>query len=150
MQFSNRMILTAPRERVWQALVDVQVVGPCVPGMQELEVYDGGRAFGGQTRIVMGSSSLSFPARVSWVEQNEPHGGRLEAAVTIAGYEIVGAGSVSLLPAQNDSTTLSWQADVLIPEKLAENALVKQMARMFAARFIEQFFHCLQQRLGDV
>lgn len=150
MEFADSMDLNAPCQKVWDTLSDAQTVGRCIPGLQTLEIYEEGRSFGGETRISVGSSSLKFPARVTWLEQNAPHGGRLQAVVTVAGYEIEGAGEVLLTELGNEGTRLSWEADVVMPEKLADNVLVKQMAKMFATRFIQDFFHCLQSRLASV
>lgn len=150
MEFNDTVLLAASRERVWQALNDPQEIGRCIPGLDTVEIYDDGRAFGGQASIKVGSSALTFPARISWVEQDAPHGGRLRAAAVLAGYDVEGQGAVTLEENQDGETTLTWQADVVIPEELADNPLLAQMARMFATRFLQGFFQCVQARLASV
>lgn len=150
LHFSDEVTLSASREAVWDVLNDAQAVGQCVPGLREVEVYDDGRSFGGTARIALGANALSFPARVTWMEREAPNGGRLQAFVTFAGYEIVGNGAVQLAPSGNGGVVLSWTADVALPEKLGDNALMLQMARSFAGRFIQEFFRCLQARLASV
>jgi carbon monoxide dehydrogenase subunit G len=38
MEFEKSATITAPVERVWQMLLDPEVMGACVPGMQSIEV----------------------------------------------------------------------------------------------------------------
>lgn len=150
MQFNDKVLLAASRDRVWQALNDPEEIGRCIPGLETVEIYEDGRAFGGQASIRVGSSALSFPARVTWVEKDIPHGGSLRATAVLAGYIIEGQGAVTLMERQAGETTLSWNADVVIPDTLAENPLMIQMARMFATRFFKGFFQCVQARLESV
>ena len=150
MQFSDVVNIGAPRERVWTVLMDPYTIGPCVPGLTDVEVYDGGTSFGGQASIRMGSTALTFPTRVTWVEQNAPQGGRLLASAVLAGYEIEGRGNIVLAEGETGETALAWDAAVIMPAKLAENPIMVQMVRMFATRFIEGFFQCVQARLETV
>lgn len=150
MEFKDTVLLAAPRDRVWQTLNDPDEIGGCIPGLETVEVYDEGRAFGGQASIKVGSSALRFPARVAWIEQTAPSGGRLQASATLAGYEIEGQGAVTLDENGEGETTLSWEASVVIPDELAENPLMAQMARMFAGRFLKGFFECVEARLASV
>ena len=150
MQFSDSVSVSAEIERVWDVLNDAQSIGSCIPGLEAVEIYEEGVSFGGTARVNLGTSALSFPARITWVEQNAPHGGRLQALVKLAGFEIEGYGNVALREAESAGTDIRWDAAVHMPEKLAGNPLMVQMARMFASRFIESFFQCLLVRLSAV
>lgn len=150
MQFNDTVVLAASRDRVWQALNNPQEIGRCIPGMESVEVYEEGRAFGGQASIKVGSSALTFPARLTWIEKNAPHGGRLKAAAVLAGHDFEGQGKVILDENEDGQTTLSWQVDVVVPDALANNPLTAQMARMFATRFLKGFFECVEAFLASV
>lgn len=148
--FSDEVIIDAPRHRVWDLLNDSESLAGCIPGLSEVEVYDGGRAFGGKARLELGSRMLQFPARVAWVELNEPDDGRLRAWAAPAGFKIEGDGTLSVREQESGRTQLSWMVTVTIPASLAENPLIAQMARAFATRFIKGFFECVQTRLKNV
>lgn len=150
MDFSDEVIIDVPRQRVWDLLNDSQSLAGCIPGLSEVEVYDGGSAFGGTAQLELGSRALRFPARVAWVERNVPDGGKLRASATLAGFQIEGDGTVSVREHDPGATRLSWMATVTIPESLADNPLLLQMARAFAARFVKGFFECVQSRLKSV
>lgn len=150
MQLSDSAVLNAPRERVWETLIDPQAIGSCIPGLTEVEVYDDGRSFGGLASIKVGGSSLSFPARVTWVERDGPQGGRLRASAKLMGHEISGDGVVSLLSDELGKTIMDWQVDVTMPPGLAANAFVMKMAGAFATRFIQAFFQCVRAHLASV
>jgi hypothetical protein len=150
MRFADTVSVNAPREQVWATLVDPYAIGACVPGLQALEVDEDGKSFGGEARLQVGGASLVFPARVSWVEQDAPCGGTLRASAVLGGFAIEGNGVVALAANGEGMTTVEWEVVVQFPEKLAGNAIMMKMARPFAARFIEAFFHCVQGRLESV
>lgn len=150
MQFSDTVSLNVAPDRVWETLVDPYAIGSCLPGLQEVEVFDEGRSFGGEARIELGAASVSFPAKVTWVEQNAPQGGRLRATATLMGHEILGDGTVTLQADGAGKSTMAWQVDVTVPPVLAGNAIMMQMARTFATRFIQAFFACVQAHLSSV
>lgn len=150
MQLSDTVILDATPDRVWATLVDAHAIGSCIPGVQEVEIYDGGRSFGGEARINLGATSLSFPARATWIEQDAPYGGRLRASVTPMGHEISAVSTMRLQANGPGKTTMAWQVDVELPPELAGNVIVMQMAKPFAQRFIRAFFECVQTRLAPV
>ncbi len=149
MQFSDVVMIGAPRERVWTVLVDPHAIGFCVPGLADVEIYDD-VSFGGQATLQMGSTALSFPTRVTWIEQNAPEGGCLLASAVIAGFEIEGRGNIVLAEGEAGETTLAWDATMAMPAKLSGNPIMVQMVRMFATRFIQGFFQCVQARLESV
>jgi carbon monoxide dehydrogenase subunit G len=150
MQFSDEFMIELPRDEVWAVLRDPRALGACIPGLQDLEVSDGGNAFGGTAMLDLGATKFRVPAQVTWLEQNAPAGGRLQASATLAGYEIEGSGNVNLVERGPDRTQLSWEAQVTIPGPLADNPLMGQVARSFAARFIKSLFDCVQARLESV
>lgn len=150
MQFSDSLTVSAPIDRVWSMLIDAHSIGSCIPGLENLEIDEENASFGGIARINLGATALAFPARITWVEQIAPQGGRLRAQVKVAGYEIVGNGTVDLSSHESDGTAINWRANVIMPEQLAGNKLMVQTARMFAGRFIQSFFGCLLERLAAV
>lgn len=150
MRFADTVTVQAPREQVWETLNDPYAIGACVPGLQEVEVEEDGSSFGGKARLRVGGTSLVFPARVSWVEKDAPCGGTLRATAVLGGFAIEGNGAVALAMDGEGMTTVDWEVVVRFPEKLAKNAIMMQMARPFASRFIEAFFHCVQRRLEAV
>lgn len=149
MQFEDEVVVDSPREQVWTFLLDPYALGGCVPGVEEVEIFESGRAFGGIGRISFGSLEVKFPARVEWVEQDELRGGRLRALARVVGHEIEGEGTLNLTD-EGAGTRLAWSASVLLPEALTENPFTAQMGQTVAVRFIKNFFECIQTRLANV
>lgn len=149
MQFEDEVVIGSPREQVWAFLLDPYALGGCVPGLEEVKIFEPGRAFGGTARIAFGSLVVKFPARVEWLEQDELRGGRLRVLAQVAGHPLEGQGALELAD-ESEGTRLAWSARVTLPEALTENPFTAQMAQTVAVRFIKNFFECIKTSLKNV
>jgi carbon monoxide dehydrogenase subunit G len=149
MQFANTVVVGAPRERVWAFLLDVHTLSQCVPGLQRMEVLEAGRAFGGIASLDLGPSTVNFPARVEWVEQEALRRGRLRALARFSQYLVEGEGTLELAD-DPGGTRLSWHIGVVLPQELGDNQMMRRLVRTFTARFLKEFFECVLHGLEAV
>ena len=59
MTMTGEVTLPAPREKVWEALNDPEVLKACIPGCQSLEV-SGENAFAATVKLKVGPVSATF------------------------------------------------------------------------------------------
>src|SRR5213083_2801343 len=91
MRIENDFTVQAPIERVWDYLLDVEKVAPCMPGAQLTDIVDD-RTWKGKTNIKIGPVSLSFAGTVVMEERDDQaHRVRLAAK----GMEQRGKGAAS-------------------------------------------------------
>lgn len=140
---SGEYRIPAPRERVWEALNDPEVLSACIDGCQSLTRVADDR-FEGVVRARIGPVNATFRGTVSLVDLKplESYGLRVEAKGGAAGF---GKGEASVtLSDTADGTLLAYGARANVGGKLAQigsrlvDGAVRKMADGFFAAFTEQ------------
>jgi len=72
MDIEKTLVLAAPAERVWALLLDPQVMGACVPGMQSIEVISDVE-YVAHIHVKIAFISAKFKIKTTIVEQRAPH-----------------------------------------------------------------------------
>lgn len=72
MELEKLITLPAPPDKVWALLLDPEVMGACVPGMQAIEVL-GPTEYRAVMQVKMAFISAKFKIRTTVVEQRPPH-----------------------------------------------------------------------------
>lgn len=140
MQFTGRYTIAAPRESVWAALNDPEVLRRCIPGCEALE-KTGDNTFAGAAKIRIGPVSATFKGKVELTDLDPPRRCVLkgEGQGGVAGF--ARGESEVLLEPQETGTALSYSAKATIGGKLAQvgQRLVDGAARQIADQFFERF-----------
>lgn len=143
MEQSGEYRITAPRERVWEALNDPDVLCACIDGCQSLTRVADDR-FEGVVKARIGPVSATFRGTVSLVNlvPLESYGLVVEAKGGAAGF---GKGEASVILTETaEGTLLGYGARGTVGGKLAQigsrlvDAAVRKMADGFFAAFSER------------
>jgi hypothetical protein len=140
MDISGEFTIPAPRERVWVALNDPQVLKRCIPGCDELEQTAEGR-FEARMSTKIGPVKARFDTDIELSNVNPPE------SYTISGQGKggpagFGKGSADVtLEAQGEQTILRYTAALQVGGKLAQigSRLVGGTARKIANDFFSRF-----------
>ena len=140
MTMSGEQQLTAPREQVWAALNDPEVLKACIPGCESLEkLSDNEFAAVATNRI--GPVKARFKGKVRLTDLDPPNSYKIsgEGDGGIAGFAKGGA-SVTLTE-KDGGTLLSYNVDAQIGGKLAQlgQRLVNGAAKKLADDFFTKF-----------
>lgn len=141
MHMGGEQRIAAPRETVWAALNDADILRRCIPGCEKLErVSD--TELDGVVNAKVGPVQARFKGNVTLSEMDPPHGYRIsgEGKGGAAGFARGGA-AVRLTAEDNRSTLLSYEVDAKVGGKLAQvgQRLVDQTARKMADDFFRRF-----------
>jgi hypothetical protein len=144
MDMTGERRIPAPRERVWQALNDPDVLKASIPGCESLEKLSD-QEMKATAAVKVGPISARFTGRVELSEIDPPNGYRIsgEGQGGVAGFAKGGA-TVRLADAEDGLTLLSYEVKAQVGGKLAQlgarliDATAKQMADAFFTRFAEQ------------
>ena len=145
MEMSSSRVIEAPPQAVWEALNDPDVLKDCIPGCESLtrESADVWRAV---IAAKVGPVSARFSGKVALADVVPPTGYTLkfEGQGGAAGFAN-GEAKVSLAPATENQTQLSYVAKAQVGGKLAQigsrliDGVAAKMADDFFARFGARF-----------
>ena len=142
MDMTGEYRIAAPREKVWEALNDPEILKSAIPGCQELtKVSDTELTAKVTTRV--GPVSATFTGKVTLSDINPPESYKIsgEGQGGVAGFAKGGAEVV--LEEDGDETILRYTATAAVGGKLAQigsrliDATAKKMAKDFFGAFAE-------------
>ncbi len=143
MDMTGERRIPAPRQTVWEALNDTDVLKSCIPGCESLEKLDDDQ-MKATAAIKVGPISARFSGKVQLTDIDPPNGYRIsgEGQGGVAG--LAKGGADVALTDDGDGTLLSYQVNAQVGGKLAQlggrliDATAKQMADAFFDRFSKQ------------
>lgn len=132
--------IASARERVWEALIDADVLKRCIPGCESLE-QESDTEFKAKVTAAIGPVKARFNSHISLQDLNPPESYTLagESKAGAAGFGR-GTAKVKLLE-QDGGTLLSYDADFKVGGKLAQvgSRLVLGATRKIADEFFGAF-----------
>ncbi|TFH37020.1 MAG: carbon monoxide dehydrogenase [Anaerolineales bacterium] len=145
MQFNDRVMITAPRERVWAFFTDPHAVGACAPGLESLDVLIPDEKFEIKGSVGFGAVQIHFVAQVEWLELNEPERAKMKAHGTAPGSAMDALASLELREISEGETELLWSADVTVSGTIA--SLASRMMSSVTKKLAAAFFACAKREL---
>ncbi|AWJ91370.1 carbon monoxide dehydrogenase (plasmid) [Azospirillum baldaniorum] len=141
MDMSGSQRITAPRDKVWAALNDPDILRQCIPGCEEVQKTSD-TEFTAKVVAKVGPVSAKFSGKVTLSDLDPPNGYTItgEGSGGAAGFGKGGA-KVSLEPDGAAATVLSYTAHATVGGKLAQigSRLVDATARKMADDFFNRF-----------
>ena len=141
MDLKGKYRLPAPRETVWAALNDPDVLRACIPGCQKLEMT-GDNEMEATVTAKVGPVKATFNGQVRLENINAPESFSIvgEGKGGIAGFAKGGA-DVLLKEEGPDATTLSYDVKAQVGGKLAQmgGRLIDSTAKKLAGQFFDNF-----------
>jgi uncharacterized protein len=141
MQMNDSQRIPAPKDKVWAALNNPQVLKQCIPGCQNLEMSSPTE----MTATVVfrvGPVKATFSGKVTLSDLDPPNSYRIsgEGSGGVAGFAKGGA-AVRLESESPDVTILRYEVDAQIGGKLAQlgQRLIDSTARKLAGEFFASF-----------
>ena len=143
MDMSGERRISAPREKVWAALNDTEVLRTSIPGCDTL-VREPDGSLRATASVKIGPISAKFAGKVNLLDLDPPHGYRIEGEGQggVAGF--AKGGAAVKLAADGNDTILSYEVKASVGGKIAQlgarliDATAKQMADAFFDRFAAQ------------
>lgn len=143
MEMTGEQRIAAPRQRVWEALNDPEVLRACIPGCQSLD-RDGDNGFTAVAEVKIGPIGARFKGAVTLNDLDPPNGYTIEGQGNggIAG-SAKGSAKVRLSDDAGGGTLVSYSVDAQVGGRMAQlggpiiDATAKQLAGKFFSRFGE-------------
>jgi uncharacterized protein len=147
MKLEHSFEVRAPLERVWEALVDVERVAPCLPGAEITEAGDDG-SYRGNFTVKLGPTTASYRGELAMEEIDEQ---AHRAVMRASGSDKRGQGSakatiVNVMRQEGELTKVEVETDFTITGRLARfgrGGMIQDVSN----RLLRDFSDCLQQSI---
>lgn len=148
MELENTLQFTAPPPTVWDFLLDLERVTPCMPGAELKELVDE-RTWKGNVKVKVGAVSLAYDATVVVAERDdEARRVVLEAkAREMRGRGMANATIRSAVEPEGESgTRVDMNTDLTVSGPVAQFG--RGMIADVSKRLADEFATCLEARLA--
>ena len=146
MELTGERRIEAPRETVWRALNDPEVLKAAIPGCQALE-KTGDNAFAATVQAKVGPVKATFAGAVELTDITAPERYRISGGGAGGAAGFARGGAWVRLAEDGDATLLTYEADAQVGGKLAQigSRLIQGAARKLAGQFFDRFAAAVQQ-----
>jgi uncharacterized protein len=147
MKLEHSFQVAAPLEHVWEALIDVQRVAPCLPGAEITEAGEDG-SYRGTFSVRLGPTTAAYRGELKMEEVDEA---THRAVMRASGQDKRGQGSakatiVNTMREEAGSTTVEVETDFTITGRLARfgrGGMIQDVSN----RLLRDFSECLQKKI---
>ncbi|MEO0388340.1 MAG: carbon monoxide dehydrogenase subunit G [Pseudomonadota bacterium] len=151
MELSDEIRINAPRDRVYAALNDPEILKQAIPGCEEIE-RTGENELAAKVALKVGPVKARFKGSVTLDPSEAPERFTLTGAGAGGPAGFAKGGATVALEAEGDETLLRYDAKAEIGGKLAQlgSRLVAGTAKKLAATFFENFRAAVEENTAEV
>ena len=147
MKLERSFEVRAPVERVWETLIDIERVAPCLPGAEISEAGDG-RTYRGSFSVRLGPTTAAYRGGLQLEDVDKAS---RRVVMRASGQDKRGQGSakasiVSTMHEEGDTTRVDVETDFTITGRLARFGR-GGMIQDISNRLLREFADCLQQKI---
>jgi carbon monoxide dehydrogenase subunit G len=148
MLIENEFTVEAPVDFLWNYLLDVEKIAPCMPGAELTEVVDDTN-WKGKLNAKFGPVSLAFAGTVTMQERDDA---AHRVVLHAKGMEQKGKGAANatvtswLEPPADGRVTVKMQADITLTGAAAQ--LSRGLLPEISKKLTQQFADCLQESMA--
>lgn len=147
MKLEQSFEVRAPVERVWETLIDIERVAPCLPGAEISEAGDG-RTYRGSFSVRLGPTTAAYRGELQLEDVDQA---ARRVVMRASGQDKRGQGSakasiVSTMHEEGDATRVDVETDFTITGRLARFGR-GGMIQDISNRLLREFADCLQQKI---
>ena len=147
MKITGRQSVKAPRQQVWDRLIDPQSIASCLPGVEKLDKV-GDDEYSMSMTVGIGMVKGTYDGKVRLSNMNAPTDYQMYVEGTGRPGFIKGTGTVRLADGTNGSTDIEYEGDVEVGGPVG--AVAQRMLGGVANRMVGQFFSCIEGQIkGD-
>ncbi len=146
MKINNEFTVSAPVEKAWEVMLDLERVAPCLPGAAIRD--SDGDEYEGTMKVKIGPITANYKGTVKFEETDEEnHRAVLQATGRDArGQGTASAAIVSTMRQEGEQTKVSVETDMKLTGRAAQFG--RGIAQDVATRMLDQFAACLEREIG--
>ena len=140
MDMKGEYRVAAPRQKVWDALNDTEILKQCIPGCESITKHSD-TEMSATVKAKVGPVSARFGGKVTISDRDPPNGYKITGEGTGGPAGFAKGGATVKLTDDGDGTLMSYVVEANVGGKLAQigsrliDATARQMADNFFAKF---------------
>ncbi|TXG80402.1 MAG: carbon monoxide dehydrogenase [Thermomicrobiales bacterium] len=142
MQLSGEYTFDAPRQVVWDFLMDPAVLEACLPGAEGMTEV-GPDEYTATMKVGIAMIKGTFTGKVKILDKVEPVSYRMEVEGSGPQGQVSGVGTLELVM-QDNQTTVRYAGDANVRGTIAR--VGARMIQPAARQIVGQFFNCLESK----
>lgn len=146
MQMTGEYRIPAPRQAVWDALNDPEILKQCIPGCEEMIRTDGG-GFEAKVTVKVGPVKAKFGGKVELSDIDPPNGYTISGQGTGGPAGFAKGGAKVALAEDGGETVLTYTVDASVGGKLAQ--IGSRLIDATAKKMADDFFSSLAKLVGE-
>jgi carbon monoxide dehydrogenase subunit G len=148
MDIQDSFTIAAPKLKVWEQLLNLDVLSACVPGLESLTL-ESEDTYSGQITVKVGPIKAQYDGLVHFVKMDAPN--HLEAEISgkdNSNSSNIKGSFISHLTAEKDGTRVDYSIKVLVRGKIAQFGMpvIQATTKKLAA----QFGNCFQSKIQEM
>ena len=142
MDMSGEYVIAAPRQAVWEALNDPEILKQCIPGCESVDKTSD-TSFEAKVTAKVGPVRAKFSGKVNMSDIDPPNGYTISGEGTGGAAGFAKGGAKVTLSDDPEGTKLEYSVDATVGGKLAQigsrliDSTAKKMANDFFGKFAE-------------
>ena len=142
MDMSGEYVIAAPRQAVWEALNDPEILKQCIPGCESVDKTSD-TSFEAKVTAKVGPVRAKFSGKVNMYDIDPPNGYTISGEGTGGAAGFAKGGAKVTLSDDPEGTKLEYSVDATVGGKLAQigsrliDSTAKKMANDFFGKFAE-------------
>jgi carbon monoxide dehydrogenase subunit G len=151
MQMTGEQFIPAPRETVWAALNDPDMLKASIPGCQSL-TREGENGFTAKVAAKVGPVSATFTGNVALSDIDPPNGYTLSGSGSGGAAGMAKGGAKVSLLEKDGGTLLRYEVNAQVQGKLAQLGarLIDGAAKMMADEFFTRFSAAVPKPVAEI
>lgn len=146
MKLSGSHKIDAPKQAVWDRLLDPDSLSGCLPGVEKLEKI-GENEYDMAINVGIGPIKGSYDGRVHITDVNEPESYSMLVEGSGRMGFVKGNGKINLAESGDGGTDIQYEGDVEVGG--AVGGVAQRMMGSVSQRMADQFFGCIEQKIKD-
>jgi uncharacterized protein len=146
MDLKGSFTIKAPRQAVWDFMIDPLAIGGCAPGVGLIDVVIPDKKFQATVSAGFGGAFATFKTEVEFIELIAPTTARFRAHGVAPNGAVDATSEMTLVDAPDGATEVKWVADVVVVGALA--SLAARLMDTITRRLTAEFFACMQRQIN--
>ena len=143
MKVEGTYLIEADQKKVWDQMLDPEVLASCIPGCEQLTDVGGGR-YEAALRVGIGAISGTYSGTVTVSDQDEPRSFKLTVEGKGAAGNITGEGLLAL-DGKERTTEVRVQGEAQVTGLIAR--VGQRLLGGVSKTMTDQFFACLKSKI---